>query len=186
MTETKLKPAPARRTSEELPADAEFQNVVDLMSVGSEAANRLATIEAEVNEGMQEIIDEFRADYAKAQGALARAEAAMEVACRAHPEWFGKAKSVKTPWGKVAFRSGTSLLVKDDEATVRLIEALHKPDAEQYLRTVKLPNLEALEALPDEELRRVMVRRLVKDSFAFTPAKIDMGAAVAAAVEGSN
>jgi hypothetical protein len=181
MTETKLKPVPARRTSEELPDDAEFRNLTDLMDVGTAAANQLATIEAEVNESMQELIDEFRKDYAAAQSALAKAEAAMEIACRANPGWFAKAKSIKTPWGKVAFRSGASLLVKDEEATVRLIEAIHKPDAEQYLRTVKLPNLEALEALPDEELKRVMVKRLVKDSFSFTPAKIDMGTAVASA-----
>lgn len=180
MTESKLKPEPARRTTCAVPDDEAFGNVVSLMALGSDAAGRLAEIEAEANAALLEIVDEFKAEYANCQAALAKAEAALEIHCRAHKgEWFGKAKSIKTPFGKVAFREGESLLVRDDEATVRLLKAIHGIDAQAFLRVQEVPDLEALEKLDDEALKKVLVKRLRKDSFSFTPAKIEFGKVVA-------
>jgi ribosomal protein L31 len=193
-----MKSTPKRRTTETLPQDPAFAEVVKLMALGSDAANRLAEIEAEANRLLLELIDDCRLDYAKCQSALTAAEAALEVHARAHPEWFGKAKSIKTPYGKIAFRTGTSLKVKDDEATVNLLRALEPtlnsklPEgqepfvAEDYIRTVEVPNLETLERLPDDSLKLFMVTRVVADSFSFTPAKVEFGQAVSEGDAGKN
>lgn len=177
MTESEMKPAPGRRTTEKQPDGEDFKEVVNLMAVGSEAAAQLEAIKAEIDAAYLELVDEFKAPWAKLQATLAQAEAAMEVYCRTHPEWFKAVKSIKTPFGKVAFRAGTSLVVKDEEATVRLIEAVFAPEAGQYIHQQKVPNLEALEKLDDAELKRVMVKRVAADVFKFTPAEVDLGTA---------
>ena len=190
MTTSKMNPAPQRRTTTALPSDPAFADAIKLMALGSDAANRLAEIEAEANGRLLELIDDCRADYSQCQSALTAAEAALEVHARAHPEWFGKVKSIKTPYGKIAFRQGSSLKVKDDEATVKLLRALEPTlnsklkagdapfIAEDYIHTVEVPNLEALEKLPDESLALFMVQRVVGDTFSFTPAKVEFGQAV--------
>ena len=176
MMDGKLKPETTRRTSETLPTDAAFAEVVNLMALGSDAASRLQEIEAEANAALLEMIDEFKEEYAQCQAAVAKVEAALETHCRSHKaDWFAKQKSIKTPYGKVAFREGASLFVRDDEATVRLIKAVHGEAGQSFLRTVEVPDLEALEKLDDEELKAVLVRRVRKDVFSFTPAKIEFG-----------
>ncbi len=190
MSETKLKPAPRRNVTEKQPSHPDFATVIELMTVASEHAAKLAEIEAEANLALTELVSEFRKQYAESFRAQGDAEAAMELLCRQHPEWFDAAKSIKTPFGKVAFREGAALLVENDEATVRLLRAAEpqinarlKPGevpwiAEDYIRTIEVPNLEAMEKLPDESLEMFMVKRVVKDSFSFTPAKVDFGKAV--------
>jgi hypothetical protein len=183
-----MKPEPKRRTITELPKDDAFAEVVKLMALGSDAASRLEEIQAEANGRLLELIDEYRAEYAQCQSALTQTEAALEVHCRAHKQqWFSAAKSIKTPYGKVAFREGSSLVVKEPEATVRLMRALEPRlnqtlgaekapwIAEEFIRVVEMPDLEALEKLSDEVLGLFMVKRQVSDSFSFTPAKVDFG-----------
>lgn len=172
-----MQPAPVRRTSERTPESPDFAAVVDLMAVGSEASARLAEIKAEIDAAYLELVDEFKAEYAKLQSKLAQAEAAMEVYCAQNPAWFKTAKSIKTPYGKVAWRSGTSLVVRDEEATLRLIKALHGEDAGAFIHQKESPNLEALEKLDDDALKQVLVRRVSSDVFKFTPAEVDMGKA---------
>jgi hypothetical protein len=173
-----------KRTTEQAPATPEFQNVVDLLAVLTEASNRLADIEAAANEEFQSIIDEYRKDYASAQEAATRAETALEAACRLHPEWFTSARSIKTPWGKVSFRKTTSIKVDNEEATCRLLRALLEPDeAEDYIVRTEKPNLEAMEKLTDDVLAQVMARRVHGDSFSATPQKVDFGKAVKEAAE---
>lgn len=154
-----------------------FSALVDLMAVASEAASRLSEIQAEIDQAYLDLVDEYRSEYAVLQSAASAAEGAAEQHCRAHPEWFARVKTLTTPYGKVALRSVASLEVKNEEATARLIRAVFPDRAEELLRVREEPNLEALETLPDEDLRRVMVRRVAGESFKFTPAKIDMGKA---------
>jgi predicted DNA-binding antitoxin AbrB/MazE fold protein len=190
MSETKMKPAPRRNVTEKRPDHPDFAVVIELMANASEAAARLAEIEAEANKALVELVSEFREEYAENFRAQGDAESAMELLARQHPEWFNDAKSIKTPFGKIAFREGAALKVENDEATVKLLRALEpkinarlKPGevpwiAEDYIRTVEVPNLEALEKLPDDSLELFMVKREVKDVFSFTPAKVDFGKAV--------
>lgn len=169
----------SKRTTEAQPDSPEFKNVIDLLAVLTESSNRLADIEAAANEEFQEIIDEFKDDYAKAQLAATQAEAALEAACRAHPEWFTSARSIKTPWGKVSFRKTSRIEVQNEEATIRLLRHVLEPDeADDYITTVAKLNIEAMENLSEDVLREVMARRVNGDSFSATPAKIDFGKAV--------
>ncbi len=138
----------------------------NLLAVLSEASGRLAEIEAAAaNSELLQLIDEHKSDYADSQQAATKAETALESICRSHPEWFVASKSIKTPYGKVAFRTGTSLEVKDDESTVRLLRALRPTDSGDFIRTVEVPNVEALEALDDAELGRLMVKRVGDTTF---------------------
>ena len=172
-----------RRTTDEQPASPDFQEVVNLLAVFTEAANRLADIEAAANEEFAGIIDEYKKDYAQAQEASVKSEAALETICRGHPEWFVTARSIKTPYGKVQFHRGTKLVIDNEEATCRLIRATLPDLAASLIRSVEEPDKEALEVLGDEQLAALMVRRVVDDSFSATPARVDFGKAVKEAAE---
>lgn len=200
MTTSTLKPEPKRRTTAAQPESPDFAEVINLLAVFSEAKTRLAELEAGANAALLELIDEHKADYAQLQETATKAETALEVLCRRHPEWFRDAKSLKTPYGKVAFRSGSSLVVKDDEATVNLLraeeartharrEAGHPEEifkAADFIRTVELPNLEALEKLDDATLKKFMVSRVNGDVFSATAAKVDFGQAVKEAAKSTH
>lgn len=159
-----------------------------LLAVLSDATNRLMEIESDANEQFLVIIDDRKAEYAQLQQACIRAETALETICKMHPEWFTRAKSIKTPYGKVMFHSSTVLEITNEEATVRLLRAWEKTNPEfnarDYIRSVDSPNIEALESLPDSVLDQFMVKRVKKENFSATPAKVDFGKAVKeAAVE---
>ena len=174
------------------PEAPDFQELVNLLAVYSEASSRLAEIETAANAELLQLIDEHKDDYAKLQDACNKAHDALETICRSHPEWFAGARSIKTPYGRVALRSASSLDVKDDEATVKLLQAEHERTKAQravdgtsavfavddYIRVVQVPNLEALEKLDDATLGKFMVKRVVADTFKVTPAELDFGKAV--------
>lgn len=175
---------PKPRTTEIQPATPDFEEVIRLLAVFSAASNSLREIEASANGELLELIDEFKKDYAAYQEAATKAEAALETVCRMHTEWFTAARSIKTPYGKVQFHRGTKLVIENAEATCRLLRAVLPPDlAGTCIRSVEEPNKESLETWTDEELAKVMVKRVVDDSFSVTPAKVDFGKAVKEAAE---
>lgn len=161
---------------------SDFKNMVDLLAVFSEASNRLAEIEATGNKELLELLDSHRADYAEAQEAATKAEAALEVIARRNPGWFQNARSVKTPYGVLKFHEGTSLKIDNEEATLAKLE-LHAErnkgfKLDDYIHTHKKPNKEALEKLDDATLRMLGVVRVPDDNFSAKPAKVDMGKAL--------
>lgn len=188
----KIKPGKNHRPTVEPSESADFNEVVNLLAIFSEATSRLAEIEAAANSALLEIIDEHKTEYATLQEACKKSETALEGLCRAHPEWFTTVRSLKTPYGRVGFRSGASLVVRDDEATVKLLRAEHERTVarheadgatgifpvDNYVRVVELPNLEALEKLDDELLKKFMVARVHADSFSVTAATVNFGKAV--------
>lgn len=176
-------PAKIRRTTTTQPESPEFANAVELLAIFSDCDARLKEIESEASAQLLEILDDKKKEYATLQGEMTKAETALEGICRAHPEWFVKAKSVKTPYGKVSFHSGTSLVIENEEATVKLIRALKAAETGELLRSREEPNIEALEKMPDHELARLMVKRVTKDNFSVTPARVDFGKAVKEAAE---
>lgn len=173
-----------KKQPDPIPPSPDFQEVVNLLAVFSQAANVLRQIEADANGELLELIDELKADYAAAQEAATRAESALETVCRAHPEWFQSARSIKTPYGKVSFHKGTRIEFDNAEATCRLLRHVLEPDeADDYIRRVEEPDKEAMAALTDEVLKAVMARRVPEDSFSVTAAKVDFGKAVKEAAE---
>ena len=101
-----------------------------------------------------------------------------------HPEWFAKARSLKTPYGVVKFHASTKLDVPNEEASIILIEKLCEEEkAQEFLRTETKLNLEALDKLTDEQLKQFRINRVAVDNFSVKAGTIDLGKAVTQAVE---
>lgn len=164
---------------------ADFANLVTLISMGADADARLGELQNDLNQAWIDLVDARRKDYAELQQVKATAERAIQDACEMHPEWFAKARSLKTPYGSVNFRRGSKLEVKNEEASIILLEQLGS-ESEAFIRQEKHLDLEALEKLPDSELERIRIRRVETESFSIRYAKPDLGKAVAAAVAAPN
>lgn len=184
----------------ELPTSEDFQNAVDLLALYSDVSNQLEALQADTNNELLDLLDEKKADYAKLQEILTKAETALEVLARKHPDWFSAdRRSIKTPYGTMKLHASTKLEVKNEELTVVLIQqeierqaaaAVKNPDyrrpfdATTFLRTSVGVNIEALEQLDDATLKQFRIERVKRDNFSVSPAKLDMGKAVAEAIEG--
>ncbi len=160
--------------------DPDYKNLIDCLAIHAEATARMGELENDLQQAFLDLVDARRKDYTELQSALTKSTAAIEAAALLHPEWFGKAKSIKTPYGTVAFRKTTKLEVPNEEVSIVLLEQLGQ-DGLPFLTVKKALNLEALEKLDDKELERIRVRRVTAESFSIRPAKIDMGKAVATA-----
>lgn len=159
---------------------AAYKNLVDLMAIHCEATARMSELENDLQQCWLDLVDARRKDYAELQGILGNTESAIEEAAILNPQWFAKAKSLKTPYGTVAFRKASKLEVKNEEVSLLLLEQLGQ-DGLPFVRTVKALNLEALEKLDDSELERLRIRRITTETCKITPAKVDLGKAVKAA-----
>jgi hypothetical protein len=157
--------------------DQDYKNLVDCMAVYSEATARMAELEADLQQCWLDLVDARRKDYTTLQSTLTRAEEACRCASELHPEWFAKVKSIKTPYGTVAFRKSTKLEVPNEEVSIVLLEQLGQ-DGLPFIQTAKKLNLEALEKLSDEELKRLRITRYATENFKITAAKVDLGKAV--------
>lgn len=163
------------------PKSEDFTNLVNLLSVFSEATHRLAEMEANISSEMMNLVDDYKKDYAGMQLTLTEAERALEVIATRHPEWFTETRGLKTPYGTVKFRQSKVLVVSNEELVMEIIrrdaEKLGLDPATLLRQTTEL-NLEALETLPDEQLHAFKIKRQVKDNFSVVAAKVDLGKAV--------
>lgn len=159
------------------PDNITYSNLVDLLSIHADAANRLAEINADLQHSFLLLVDEHKDDFAKLQQILTDTEASIIAIAQANPQWFAQAKTVKTPYGSVHSRSTTSLSVPNEEATVLLIEK-HFTNPEEFIRTTKTLNLEALEQLDEADLRTIRVKRVREESITVKASKVDLGKAV--------
>jgi len=158
--------------------DAEaYKNLVDLMAVHSEATARMGELENDLQQSWLDLVDARRRDYADLQALLGRTEEAIETAARMNPQWFEKSKTLKTPYGRVAFRSVPSLDVPNEEVSILLLEQLGQ-DGLPFIRMEKHLNLEALEKMDDTELERLRIKRVKTETCKVTPARVDLGKAV--------
>lgn len=163
--------------------DKDYLNFIECMAIHSEATARMDELENDLQQAFLDLVDARRSDYADLQNTLAKTSAAIEDSCVLHPEWFAKAKSLKTPYGTASFRATKKLEVPNEEVSIVLLEQLGQ-DGLPFLTVKKALNLEALEKLDDKELERIRIKRVIGNSFSIKPSKIDMGKAVArAAVE---
>lgn len=162
--------------------DADYKNLVDLLSVYSEASNRMEALQTEANEEYLTVIDDKKTEYARLQKIISEAELSLELIARRHPEWFKEKKTVRTPYGSVRLTATEKLEIANEEVAVLLIEqeGERNPDfkAENYLRKEIILNREALETLDDQTLKRFRIKRVPGESFAAKAAKVDMGTAL--------
>ena len=161
------------------PTPTDYKNLVDLMAIHCEATARLGELENDLQQAWLDLVDARRADYTAMQEAHATSADAIEILATIHPEWFEKTKTLKTPYGTVAFRSVTKLEIKNEEVTILLIERLGE-EGLPFIRTKQGLNLEALEYLEDKDLHELRIKRVTTESCSVKPAKIDLGKAVAA------
>lgn len=157
----------------------DYKNLVDLLSVVSEATARMLALQADVQSEYLELVDGKKPDYASLQKTISDAEASILAIVEANPKWFEDAKTVKTPYGSVTTRKTTSLEVPNEEASIILIEQIADEDEkERLLRKSTVLDLEALEKLSDAELKAFRIRRITGRSTKVVPLKIDLGKAV--------
>ena len=159
------------------PAANTYENLVNLMSVHAEASASMAEMEADLQREWLELVDTRRKDYAKLQEAIATSAEGIELLATLNPQWFEKAKTLKTPYGSVAFRSVTKLEIKNEEVTILLIEQQYE-EGNPYLITRKELSIEALEQLSDDDLKALRIRRVTTESCTVKAGKIDLGKAV--------
>lgn len=188
---------------EEAPA---FAQLVALLAIYSDAANRMEELQAEANRDLMELLDDKKDDYAELQAAMTKAELGLQQIALAHPQWFFKRRSLKTPYGTVKMHHSTKLHIPDEEASLLLVQnelerlkcdalsadpeirdsalqSLQELNARDLVRRKESLNLEALERLSDATLRRFRIERCKDESFSVVPARLDLGKATAAALE---
>lgn len=157
----------------------DYQTLTESLAAYSRLSNELAEIDAKFQATINELIAEiFRDEFQSAQEELASVEARIESLVIRHPEWFEKSKTLKTPFGTVASRTTTKIHVPNEDATIALLE-LQGHDAEPFLRTRKYLSIESLEALDDAKLARLKLSRVTTEKITISPAKVDLGKAVA-------
>ena len=181
-TKTQAKLDPIQSTTD-------FQELVKLLSVFTEASNRLGQLQVDANNQLMDVLDEILADYTQSQQAATEAEAAMEHIANRHPEWFSEKRSIKTPWGVVKFHRSNPLVVPNEEATIARLELMEERSkktgvaeehfvASAFIREKRELDLEALDRLDDATLAQLGLKRVQKDNFSVKPATLDLGKAV--------
>lgn len=172
----------SKKNKELIPATEDFTDLLDAVAIYAEATNRLATIQAEIDQIVIDAIDARRKDFADFQSAQAAAEQAIEIlATRNRDTWFTQKKTLQTPYGAVSFRSATSLEIPNEELTIALVE--RDPDSDLYLRRETSLNKEALDTLDDIALASLRIQRVTTEKCSIKPAKVDIGKAAKAAAE---
>jgi hypothetical protein len=164
----------------------DFALLVELQQAHSETTLKLEQVETQMSVSALKAATNSAPDYVVLQERLARLDEGIKSLFAKHPEWRdGAKKSVKTPYGSVEQRTVTELEVANPAATVALIEQRAKSDSKfdagAFLRIEKEPNLEALEALSDEELAMLGVSRVKSERVTVKPAKVSAKAVTKAA-----
>lgn len=166
----------------EAAAAANFKNLVDLMAIMAEGSARMGELENGLQQDWIDLVDARKKDYASLQFAIGQAEEGIEHLALTNPQWFEKAKTLKTPYGSVSFRKSSKLDVSNEEVSILLLEQLGQ-DGLPFVRTAKELNLEALEKLDDKELERLRIKRVTTESLSIKPTKVDLGKAVKQALK---
>lgn len=154
-----------------------YKDLVDFLAILTDGTARLAALELDLQNEYIEAVDERREDYAAIQEAIGKAETVIRDLALQHPEWFAEAKTITTPYGKVQSRTSTKLEIANEDVTLALLKQLG-PDSAPFIRTTEEINREALEALPDDELARIRVKRVTAENVTITPHKPNLGKAV--------
>ena len=181
-------PAPATPAADPVatPAnkhDADFLNLVGLLSAYSLQQNNLAALQYDVDAKMLAIVEEVRPAYTEAQERSQALQKEVEAIVGRHPEWFSDRKSIVLPAGTVKSTASTKLEAAHEEVSVALVRKHHKEVVGLYLRVETTLNLETLEALDDEELKRLKITRVLKENISIVPAKLNLGKAVSKSKE---
>lgn len=162
-----------------------FARFIELQENHTRLSQELAQLEVTINREAMAAASSNAEAYVVLQEEIGKLEIELKLLFERHPEWRGDHKSVTTPYGSVKQHTSKELDVPNDAMTVALIEGratLEKGfKAEDFLHITKKPNLEALERLNDDELSKLGVNRLKKETITVKPAKVSVSKAVNAA-----
>lgn len=164
----------------------DFARLVELQQEHTKSSTELERIQTQMTDDSQLGASKHTAEYVCHQERVSAVEAEIKQLFARNPQWLTDGeKTVKTPFGSVSSRRSTSLDIPDEEATVTLLElrAVRQTDfdAGLFIRIKKVPNYEALESLPDDELSKLGVTRVTTDRITVKPAKVDAAKVVRAA-----
>lgn len=158
-----------------------FAKFVDLQQVFAQCETDLENIQIGCDKAQAETLDKYKAAYSAAKIVRDQAEAELKALVDQHPDWVD-GSTVKTPFGVIQIRGGSRIDVPNPEATCALIDqecskpgSLWKP--EQLTRTVREPNLETLEALSDDQLKKLGCTRTKTRSITVKRVQVDLAKA---------
>jgi len=156
-----------KRIAAEAPALADRRDVDRMIGVVADLEASALRLKAEVEEKIR-CLREDAALHITSRLESARAfRAVIEDWAEAHPEEFGKARSLALPHGRIGWRTVTSIRL--DRKAEFVIAALEAADLADAVIVKKSPNKDVLAAYPDETLREVGCRRIKRDDFYVEP-----------------
>lgn len=176
----------------------DYQNLVNLLAVFSEATGQMATLEGSINAAYLDIVDDHKTEYAALQKTLTESEGALITLAKQHPEWFAEAKTIKTPFGEVHSQKTTTHTVSNETATIELIKHARDRAAQfgndgkaETLKTIlkveESINLKRCAELTEKDLQgygidlqHLGISRTNEESITVKPAKVSLGQAVKA------
>lgn len=164
----------------------DFARLIELQQEHTKSSTELERIQTVMTADSQAAAAAQTTDYVIHQERVAAMEREIRALFARNPQWLTDGeKTVKTPFGSVSSRSVASLEIPDAEATVVLLELRAVKDkdfdASLFIRTQKVPNVEALESLDDAELSKLGVTRTKTERVTVKAAKMDAAKVVKAA-----
>lgn len=152
-----------------------FARLIELQTAFTEADNKLAAIEAEIQPKVAAVVESQKTAWTDARAQRDEAEREIRALAERHPEWMD-GQSIKTPFGSIQFRDSKKLEIPNPDATVALIRHLV---TDEKLRDLALkvqvdPRVEVLETFETSFLAKLGVNRVATTSITVKPAKVDM------------
>ena len=162
------------------PVSEDYKRLLDLQTMHAEAVNELAELQNKADDELHSILAEHKDTFADVTVTIRDTEAAMESIALLHPDWFGDAKSVKTPFGVIKFHASSELEIPNEElAVARLSDAIRRGEVTaDALALVTRIKVELLEGFSDGQLAALGVIRVRKNNFSAKPAKVSLGKAI--------
>ena len=154
----------------------DFTSLVNLLDRLTHAENELAKLQQVLDAQHLDTVRGHMPAYKELQTTIGECEAAIVVIAARNPQWFEEKKTVATPVGEVKRTTSVSLEIADPSVTITLVKAA-KREAD-FIKVTEELRLEVLEALADEQLAKLGIKRVTKHNFKSGPAGIDLGKAV--------
>ena len=167
----------------------EYARLIDLQVLFTKTSDEIDQLDTRINDASNKLAAPLAPDYVVLTERKAQCDAEIQALLKKNPQWEGKNKSVKTPFGEVGRRTVTALEIPNPAMTVVLMTARGTTDPafkpSDFLYVEESPAKEALERLSNEDLTKLGVTRTVTESITVKPAKINVSKVVNAAKQQS-